>query len=160
MTWTEVCADQFLNSLPWRIETDRWGNIVMSPPPRSRHAEYQTEIACLLRQFIPGGLSIAECPLETTEGVKAMDVAWVSQERRKSKANDPAYLIAPEICVEVKSPSNSLAELHERKALYFQKGALEVWFCDEEGAMTFFDHTGPIPRSKFCPVFPEKIVLD
>jgi hypothetical protein len=57
---------------PW---SDRWGNIVMSPPLRSRDAEYQTEIGVLLRQLIRGGLSVVECPIQTNEGVKPTDVA-------------------------------------------------------------------------------------
>src|SRR5260221_14156553 len=144
MNWTEICEDKLLASLPYRIESDRWGHIVMSPQPRSRHAEYQTEIAVLLRHLKTGGRSITECPVQTTEGVKAMDVAWVSTERRASRPNDPVYLIAPEICVEVVSPSNKDAELEERKRLYFEKGALEFWLCGMEGKMTLFDPGGPI----------------
>jgi hypothetical protein len=31
--WEEIHADPYLAKLPHRIETDRYGNIVMSPPP-------------------------------------------------------------------------------------------------------------------------------
>lgn len=160
MDWSEICEDKLLATLPYRIESDRWGNIVMSPPPRSRHAEYQTEIAMLLRQLMTGGRSITECPIQTSEGVKATDVAWVSRERRASRPNDPVYLIAPEICVEVRSPSNQEEELMERKRLYFEKGAEEYWLCGLNGAMTFFDPAGPIPHSKVCPKFPKQIEID
>jgi Uma2 family endonuclease len=160
MTWAEICEDKFLATLPYRIESDRWGNIVMSPPPRSRHAEYQGEITVRLRQLLSDGLSMTECPIQTTEGVKAVDVAWVSHARRKSKPNDPAYLIAPEICVEVQSPANAHEEMMERKRLFFEKGALEFWLCGLEGQMTFFDPAGEVPRSKLCPQFPETVVLD
>jgi Uma2 family endonuclease len=132
----------------------------MSPPPRSRHAEYQTEIAVLLRQKLTGGRSIAECPIQTDEGVKAADVGWVSDARRASRANDPVYLIAPEICVEVVSPSNLEAELSERKRLFFEKGAAEFWLCSLSGEVSFFDPTGPIPKSRLCPDFPKQIPLD
>jgi len=48
-------------SLPFRIESDRWGNIVMSPPRRSRHGEYQLEIGANLRDLMTGrGLAITE----------------------------------------------------------------------------------------------------
>src|SRR5438045_3596069 len=123
MTWEEICEDKLLATLPYRIESDRWGNIVMSPAPRSRHGAYATEIAILLRQKMNGGRSLTECPLETTEGIKAADVAWVSNERLASRPNDPVYLIAPEICVEVVPPSNTRNELDERKRLYFERGA-------------------------------------
>ena len=159
MTWSEVCENEFLNSLDWRIETDRFGNIVMSPPPRSRHGEYQGEIVKLLFQKLKGGIALPECPIETSEGVKAADVAWVSRVRRASKPNDPAYLIAPEICVEVLSPSNSGEEVEMRKRLFFEKGAIEFWLCDLLGEMTFFDAAGPMQSSKLCPNFPARVEI-
>ena len=48
-----------------------------------------------------------ECPLQTSVGVKAIDVAWVSHGRRKFRPHDPMFLVAPDICVEVESPSNT-----------------------------------------------------
>jgi Uma2 family endonuclease len=157
MTWAEICEDKRLQNLPFRIESDRWGNIVMSPPARSRHGEYQLEIGALLRDLLTMGLAITECPIQTAEGVKAADAAWVSHERRASKPNDPCYLIAPEICVEVMSPSNSMDELMERKRLYFEKGALEFWLCDGKGGITFWDAAGVIAKSNLCPEFPNRI---
>ena len=38
MTWEEICADPELARLPYRIETDKWGNILMSPPPDGHHS--------------------------------------------------------------------------------------------------------------------------
>jgi Uma2 family endonuclease len=73
--------------------------------------EYQGEITVLLREKMHGGRSLPECPIQTTEGVKAVDVAWVSNERRSSRPNDPVYVIAPEICVQIVSPSNTDDEL-------------------------------------------------
>jgi Uma2 family endonuclease len=157
MTWSEVCDNEFLNGLEWRVETDRFGNIVMSPPPRSRHGEFQGEILRLLFEKMEGGIALPECPLETSEGVKAIDVAWVSRARRASKPNDPAYVIAPEICVEVMSPRTSEEEIDLRKQLFFEKGAVEFWLCDMLGQMTFFDAAGPLSASKLCPDFPARV---
>ena len=157
MTWAEICDDKDLQNLPYRIESDRWGNIVMSPPPRSRHGEYQLEIGARLRDLMRTGLALTECPIQTNEGVKAADVAWVSHERRASKPNNPCYLIAPEICVEVMSPSNSMEQMFERRSLYFEKGAVEFWLCDEDGRMTFYDPAGLLSRSNLCPEFPPQI---
>jgi Uma2 family endonuclease len=160
MTWAEIGADPVLGSLPNRIETDRWGRIVMSPPPRSRHGEYQLEIGGLLRDLLRGGRALTECPIHTSEGIKAADVAWASQERRASKPNDPVFLVAPEICAEVRSPSDVDAELEERKRLFFERGAAEVWICGLDGTMSFFDPAGPIPQSRLCPNFPHQVRLD
>jgi Uma2 family endonuclease len=159
MTWEQILADPILAKLDYRIESDRWGNIVMSPPPKSSHAEYQGEIAFTLRTLLKAGRSVTECPIKTTEGTKACDVAWVSLERRASRKNDPVYLIAPEICVEVESPSNSAEELAERRRLYFEKGAVECWVCDLFGRMTFYDPAGELDESRLCPKFPARIRL-
>src|ERR1051325_3552107 len=159
MTWAEICEDKLLAALPHRVESDRWGNLVLTPLPSSRHAEYQGEIAARLFDM-SGGLSIIVCPIQTAEGVKAVDVAWVSHQRRASRPNDPAYLIAPEICVEVLSPSNLEGQMNERRRLFFEKGALEFWLCGLNGEMSFFDPAGPIPHSRLCPEFPKQISLD
>lgn len=159
MTWEEILADKTLANLPFRIESDRWGNIVMSPPPRSRHGEYQLKIGHILATQLEDGVTSTECPIQTSEGVKAADVAWCSLARRKSRKNDPVYLIAPEICVEVESPSSSEGELAERRRLYFEKGAEEVWICDLYGRMAFYDPTGEMTRSLLCPKFPAALKL-
>mgnify|MGYP001313879954 CR=1 FL=1 len=39
-------------------------------------------------------------------------------------------LAAPEICLEILSPSNSIVEMEMKRALYFEAGAREVWECD------------------------------
>lgn len=159
-TWAEICDDPFLAQLSYRIETDRWGNLVMSPPPSSRHAEYQGEIVRSLGLLMKKGRSMPECPLQTSEGVKAIDVVWVSDERRKSRPNHPCYLIAREICIEAAFPPKSPEELNERRRLFFEKGAVEVWLCDQEGRASFFDPAGLLERSELCPGFPRKLDSD
>jgi Uma2 family endonuclease len=160
MNWAEILEDKFLNSLDWRIESDRWGNVVMSPPPRSRHGESQFEIGARLHEGMSGGRVVTECPIQTNEGVKAADVAWVSHARRASKPNNPVYLVAPEICVEVESPAQQPEEIAERRRLFFEQGAQECWVCGLFGGMTFFDQSGEIPQSRLCANFPKQIDLD
>jgi hypothetical protein len=68
---------------------------------------------------------------------------------------------APEVCVEVRSPRNSEAELREKAALYFDAGAVEVWVCGESGVMTFWLATAesPAPASRIFPDFPPQVPL-
>jgi Uma2 family endonuclease len=71
------------------------------------------------------------------------------------RAFDPrCFVEAGEICVEVISPSNTKAEMEEKMALYFDAGAVEVWFCDENGKMRFVGKDGSLERSLLCPDFP------
>ena len=155
MTWEEVCADPALASLPYRIETDKWGNILMSPPPGGYHSYRETQIAFQLQQMLTGGYGLAECPVQTAGGVKAMD-AKERFEQLSSKESS-VHQIAPEICVEVRSPRNTFAETQEKMQLYFGAGAIECWVCDREGQLSFFEAEGPIARSKLCPDFPAQV---
>ncbi len=158
MTWEEICDDPILAELPYKIESDEWGNIVMSPPPGADHSDYQGEILLTLARLLPKGYARPEYPLRTNKGVKGIDVVWVSSERRKQKPEKSnVHLLAPEICIEVFSPKNTVAEIDEKMRLYFERGAQECWTCDGQGVMNFYDPAGSIKRSKLCPKFPARI---
>ena len=136
--WREILADSSLKGLPHRIETDRHGHIVMSPPPAFSHGKRQAKIAGLLLKLMPEGEAVTECPLSTSDGVKAIDVAWLSP-RREENTSEPIVLEhAPDICVEIISPSNTASEIQEKRALYFEAGAQEVWTCSIDGNLIFY----------------------
>ena len=159
--WAELLADVELAKVEGRIETDRHGHIIMSPPPAPSHGSLQSEAAYLLRTLMSQGRSITECPISTADGVKAADVAWASPERLRELGNGSLFLHAPEICVEVVSPSNTEAELKEKTALYFDAGAQEVWLCAADGTVSFRlrGEADPNAQSRLCPAFPKRIQL-
>ena len=154
--WEKLCADPLLGSLAFRLETDAFGQIIMSPPPSPEHGEKQSLLAILLHQHLKGGTIITECPLSTSAGVKLIDVAWISRERRSRQTTCNALTIAPEICVEVLSPSNARAEIDEKKRLYFKAGAEEVWVCGLDGTIRFFlrAQQDELGHSRLAPEFP------
>jgi Uma2 family endonuclease len=88
-----------------------------------------------------------ECSILTSEGVKVAGVAWASDEFIAEFGETTPYPKAPEICVEVKSPANSKAEMEEKIRLYLEKGALEVWIVDLSRKVSFYTHTGKIKKS-------------
>jgi hypothetical protein len=51
--WRQLLADPELAHLPYRVETDRHGHILMSPPPAPAHGKKQNRIGTLLEQFLP-----------------------------------------------------------------------------------------------------------
>ena len=158
--WAGLLADRELARFEGRIETDRHGQIIMSPPPAPSHGSFQLEIGHLLRQLMPSGRTLTECPISTADGVKAADVAWASPDRMAGLGDRVCFPQAPEICVEVLSPSNTEAEMREKMALYFDAGAREVWLCSSSGAMSFFGPgTNILNGSKICPQFPSQIDL-
>ena len=159
--WAELSADAALAKFEGRIETDRHGHIIMSPPPAPNHGSFQSEIAYRLRSLTPQGRVLTECPISTADGVKAADVAWASPECMRELGNRVCFPKSPEICVEVLSPSNTEAEIREKMALYFDAGAREVWLCAESGAVSFSGpgSVQPLSASQLCPQFPKQIEL-
>jgi Uma2 family endonuclease len=152
-----MLADSNLAKFEGRIETDRHGHILMSPPPAPNHGSFQLEIGHILRRLMESGRVLTECPISTADGVKAADVAWASPECMRELRDRVCFPKAPEICVEVLSPRNSEEEMGEKMALYFDAGAKEVWFCSERGAMSFFARKGGIRRSEICPASPKRV---
>ncbi len=162
--WDEVMADPFLASLEQRIETDSYGQIIMMPPPGFFHSRFQAELMERLRDLLGDrGKAQPECPLSTTGGVKGIDVIWISHDRLKTALDGQLLKQAPEICVEVVSPTNTRPELIEKKRLYFEAGAEEVWICGEDGNLSFFLQSSPnleASNSRLCPDFPGQLPLD
>ena len=161
--WEEMCADPELARIEGRLESDRFGRIIMTPPPGYEHGGYQSEVAFVLKRHLLEGRVSTECPISTRDGVRAADVAWVNAEMLASLPPNTVCLpSAPAICVEVVSPSNSTAELAEKRMLYFDAGAKEVWQCDQ-GVMSFFvaaEGSGTaIERSTIVADFPPRIEL-
>jgi Uma2 family endonuclease len=68
-------------------------------------------------------------------------------------------MTAPEVCVEVLSMSNSDIEMKEKRKLYFERGAKEVWICDEYGNISFYNPKRKISKSAMFPDFPKKIEI-
>ena len=158
--WQEICADPVLGAYDCRVETDRFGQvIVMSIPPSYEHGGFQSGLVYEFRNHLPNGEVVTECPISTSEGVKAADVIWISSARKKRALRQGLLEMAPEICVEVLSPSNTREEMLEKKRLYFEAGAKEVWFCGLSGRMHFYLHSAPEKSavSALCPAFPRRV---
>ncbi len=155
--WERLLESEELRDLPYRVETDRLGQLIMSPSPSFDHGANQSRIAVLLSRLLPDGIVITECPLSTTEGVKAIDIAWISKARLQPQRGRVCLTKSPEICVEVLSPNNSKREMKEKRRLYFEAGAEEVWFRDRDGRMQFFMKASPEEAGRvsvLCPEFP------
>ncbi len=157
MTWEEICEEPLLQNLPFKIEQDRFGRVLMSPAGTS-HARRQAAVCGALTTLLPGWDLLTEVGVATAEGVRVPDVAAVSPERRQME--DAANLeVAPDICVEVLSPRNSDAAMQEKRQLFAAGGCREFWLCHFDGAMTFLDagSGATLPASRLCPAFPSRI---
>ncbi|MCP9495703.1 MAG: Uma2 family endonuclease [Pyrinomonadaceae bacterium MAG19_C2-C3] len=156
MEWSEVVAHPSLRDLPFKIELNEYGSVVMTPV-KIKHSVHTGRISRLMGQMRAEGEVLVECAIKTGKGTKVADVAWSSPERFGVIENDTDASIAPEVCVEVVSASNTDKEMKGKRELYFESGAQEVWTCDESGGMRFFNAKRELKRSRLFPDFPERI---
>jgi Uma2 family endonuclease len=148
MDWASVINNPYLKDLPFKIELNKWGKILMSPAS-NHHGILQSEAVFYLRNKLPNGQVIVECSIKTFDGVKVADVAWASSEFMEKNGEATPYDEAPEICIEIVSPSNSQEEKNEKINLYLAQGAVEVWICQEDGTVTPFCKKGQRVQSSF-----------
>ena len=156
MKWEEVCKNQQLQNLPFKIELNKWGQIVMSPV-KIKHSFYQGRIQRLLESLLQTGEVMPECAINTSDGVKVADVVWCSDQRFDQIQDEVSASIAPEICIEVKSIGNTLEEMEFKKKLYFEAQAMEVWICNEQGDIIFYNEQNELTQSLLVPYFPKQI---
>ena len=156
--WHRALHDPQLQDLPYKIETNEYGQLVLSPrkPP---HSYAQTRISDLLRDHLDRpGRRVVELAIETPEGIKVPDVAWMSEKRwAQIPEGAEASPVMPELCIEVLSESNTADEMAAKRQLYFDGGAEEVWTCDADGQLRFYDASGERSSSDVAPSFPSSI---
>lgn len=147
MKWRELLENPFFQNIPYKVELNQFGQILMSPAS-NLHGRLQYQIGQAIESKKQNGEILIECSILTREGVKVADVVWASDEFIEEFGYETPYKKAPEICIEVLSPANSKAEIDEKIRLYLEKGALEVWTVTNTRRIKFFTHTGEIKRSK------------
>jgi len=148
LRWAELCADSRWDDLPCKIELNGLGVIEMSPAS-NRHGIRQLAIGNALTTQLPAGTAMVECSVLTADGVRVPDVAWASADFMARHGDATPFPQAPEICVEVRSPSNTDAEMAYKTELFLQAGAVEVWIVDEDGSRQVFDAAGERSDSRF-----------
>lgn len=156
MEWNEIINNPSLRDLPFKIETNEWGQIVMSAAT-NKHGILQVKISHLIENFLANGLAITECSINTSKGVKVADVVWCSSDFLAKNGYETPYQESPEVCVEIVSRSNSKREMTEKRKLYFERGASEVWICHENGKVEFYNRKGETAKSGIFPQFPKEI---
>ncbi|MDR3556033.1 MAG: Uma2 family endonuclease [Syntrophobacteraceae bacterium] len=160
MEWREVVEHSSLKDLPFKIETNEWGKIMMTPASCA-HGMYQARINEWFHRQGEWGRVSVQCPIRTSKGTRVADVAWASAAfHRKHGVRKVELPESPEIVIEIESPSNCAAELEEKRLLYFEKGAREFWLCDDNGNLRFFNPQRQLERSELFGEFPGHIDID
>jgi Uma2 family endonuclease len=149
LRYEKLCDDPWMAKVQGKIEIDVWGRVMMTPPPAYSHGAVQARLIQILGG-LAGGQVAAESPIATSKGVFAADVTWASDAFLRSHASEVALQQAPELCIEVVSPSNSSKELDEKRDAYLASGAKEVWIVyPKSKRCEFFDLHAKLERSSF-----------
>ena len=112
------------------------GRVVREPPAGFDHSEIAVNVAALLRALVreagAGSVVGADCGFvlfDEPPTVRSPDAAFVREERlgfdRKRYAP-----FAPDLAVEVVSPSNTMSEIHEKVLDYLAAGTGLIWVVD------------------------------
>jgi len=146
--YRELCADPRFVNLPGKIEIDVWGRVSMSPA-----SNYLGMLQVRLGQRLAplGGQAFSEASVLTPIGLLVADLAWASADFLRVHATETPFTRAPELCIEIASPSNSVRELREKVDAYLAAGATEAWVVYlQSKRFAFFGGSGALQQSVFA----------
>ena len=149
LRYLDLCDNPCFANVPGKIELDVWGRVMMTPPPSYYHGVVQARLIQALGA-LAGGQAAAETAIATPAGLFAADVTWARDAFLHAHTGEVALQQAPELCIEVVSPSNSRNELAEKRDAYLASGAQEVWIVyPQSKRCEFYGPQGPLDRSSF-----------
>lgn len=139
-----------------------YGEVVALTRPKPRHWMLQKRLFELLGPKLKAfGEVVVELPFRPVAefDLRAADVAVVSRERWVAIDPDDDLRAAPELVIEVKSPSNTARRLRELVALCLANGALECWIVDtdqksvtviaRDGGSVVYSSGASVPLTRF-----------
>jgi Uma2 family endonuclease len=134
---THVTTAQQLWEMP---DSERFelveGELVSMSPPGFDHGCLVLEIAAALREFAqPGRLGLVAveagfCLAHNPDTVRSPDVAYVRAERIPPEGVRAFFEGAPDLAVEVISPSDRASDVLAKAQEWLQAGCVAVWVVD------------------------------
>lgn len=137
------------------------GCLVTLTRPKMKHAKIQARLGHLLRPKAKHlGIVESEVAFRAIPEyeLRAADVAFVSQARWDATPDDDNLHGAPELVIEVLSPSNTPQEMDTKSSLCLANGAREFWMVDPKkntvtvlsnGSELLYQASDKIPLSLF-----------
>ncbi|MFW6079017.1 MAG: Uma2 family endonuclease [Gemmatimonadota bacterium] len=136
----------------WRTELVR-GRVVREPPAGFEHGRRAVRIAspidAYVREHELGVVLAAETGFVLAEDpptVRAPDVAFVAADRVPEGEDAQSFArLAPDLAVEVVSPSNTMSQLYAKVTDYLDAGTRLVWLADSSNRIvTVLDAAGRV----------------
>ncbi|MBE0447147.1 MAG: Uma2 family endonuclease [Actinobacteria bacterium] len=112
------------------------GELIVVPSPKTKHQRISAELGFLLMSYVKENNAgvIFYAPYDVyfdEENVVQPDILFVSKERQDVITEDNVKG-APDLVVEIVSPSSGYYDLVKKKKLYARFGVKEYWLVDPE----------------------------
>ncbi len=151
--------------LSWNADNERWELIDgiaydMSPAPTRKHQELLTIILTEFYNYLKSReCSVYAAPfdvrlpvgLQTDDEIKTIVQPDISVFCDKDKLDDKGAVGAPDLVIEILSPSTAAKDLREKFLLYESVGVKEYWIVDPANktlTVYILDGNGKYPRGK------------
>ena len=132
------------------------GEIIVSPSPSAKHQKIAGDLFFKMRLFketkkIPGEIFYEIDVRLSNEDVVRPDIVYVSDESKIGEWIEGA----PDLVVEILSPTSAMRDLVDKKDLYERSGVKEYWVVDPENEemIVFYNEGGRFEvscRGKEC----------
>lgn len=156
--WFEAFAERNAGMAEYEISST--GHLMIREPVNHYGAVYELRLAGALLNWADehGGMAYgANSLFILPDGSRfGPDAAWMREERRREimlPENYPFPRIAPDFIAEIKSPSNSDAELLNKIDLFLQHGTRLAWFIDAETRTVIKFRPGQEPETWHDPEY-------
>ena len=114
------------------------GRVVPMTPTNATHGRIEANVTAALQQFVRtqnlGVVMAGEVGVFTARNpdtVRAPDILFLSHERDARRKRREGFLdVAPELTVEIRSPTDRPGEVQRKLGEYFAAGVLQVWVID------------------------------
>ena len=107
------------------------GELIEVPSPKWKHYDLQIRLSRFL-QKLAGESVVAgiELGFKMREEFRIADIGLVSKERWDRTLPNGYFESAPDLVVEIPSPSNTIGEMLDKERLCLENGAREFWVVD------------------------------
>ena len=111
------------------------GELIMVPAPNLKHQQVQVRLGQCLWRFIRdhklGEMFYAPCDVVLSDNdIVQPDLLFVSREREHLLSGGKNVQGAPDLVVEILSPSSAEQDRGKKRALYGKHGVTEYWLVD------------------------------
>jgi Uma2 family endonuclease len=131
-----ITEEEFLN---WPRDGRRWELVdgeAKEVPAGHEHDAIGMQVAVLLKPFVRGQGVVAGAQAGfrmRTGNIRSLDVAFTLKERLPDgKPSKGFENLAPDLAVEILSPSDDVADLPRKVNEYFTSGTQQVWLLEPE----------------------------